>query len=161
MISSQPPLFTTRFSSHKPRVIGRKTQRRPSRIVPLRPRRGGAAKPHRGAGGGPSEGSPRCGAAANFVRWGEAAQPRALPLPTSGGAGRELGGRRGAERPRRAAAAVGPNRDAEPSSAPRGAAQPGSHAAAVPGLDAGFAHAARRLPHLRRHLGDRGGERVN
>lgn len=87
MISSQPPLFTTLFSSHKPRVIGRKTQRRPPRIVPLRPRRGGVAKPHRGAGGGPSEGSPRCGAAANFVRWGEAAQPRALLSPPHAGRG--------------------------------------------------------------------------
>lgn len=100
---------------------------------------------------------------------GESGSAPCPPLPAPGGAGRELGGRRGAERPRRAAAAaavavvvvVGPNRDAEPRSAPRGAAQPGSHAAAVPGLDAGFAHAARRLPHLRRHLGDRGGERVN
>lgn len=85
-----------------------------------------------------------------------------LPFPSPPRTGRgegELGGRRGAERPRRGAVAAVPGRGAALSAPRSGSARlgPRSHAAAVPGLDAGFAHAAGRLPHLRRHLRDRGG----
>lgn len=57
--------------------------------------------------------------------------------------------------------------EAPPAPAPRPGprAGPGGHrphhAAAVPELDAGRAHAARGLPHLRRHLRDRRRNRVN
>lgn len=49
-----------------------------------------------------------------------------------------------------------------PRAGPRGSRRARTHhAAAVPELDAGCAHAARGLPHLRRHLGDRRRNRVN
>lgn len=144
---------------------GRRRAEARSKAVKLR------AEPHAGRGKGRGRkgrgGGEKGRAGAEGESWLAAPeQPLCAAVAAAAAAGPDSPGAQGSARLRTARA---PRLGRRPLSPPAPLLAPARtvpgarshHAAAVPELDAGCAHAAGGLPHLRRHLGDRRRNRVN